>query len=498
MEKMAVLDTAARNLIAIGATVLAATIGFGWLCLVSPFPGKTRAKLAAFGFATFAALCATVRVGEVSGDMVPKFRWVWEQGSDFDLKTESGTGVLISLTPGPLDFPSFFGPSSNGFVDTVRLDTDWSELKTAWRQPIGGGWSGFIAVNGFAFTMEQRGLQEQVTCYEIHSGRLVWQHSLEIRHATTLGGVGPKSTPTLDHGMLYALGATGVLRCLDGSSGELIWKLDIPKLVDIAPEEEVLQIAWGRANSPLVVDDLVVVPAGGPADGPKHSLIAFDRLTGEERWRGGGQQASYSSPILATIHGVRQIVSVNEDTISSHSIEDGTTYWEIEWPGKSNTNANTSQPHLLGDRLLITKGYGAGMALYDIFKVGDTWKSDQRYQKSKYLKTKLTSVVVRDNHAYGLSDGILECIRIEDCRRMWKVREGRFGHGQVLLVGDKILVLGDGGELALVAADPAGFHEYGRIQVFNAKTWNNLCLYGRYLLIRNAEEAACLELPVMK
>ncbi|MEO2008566.1 MAG: PQQ-binding-like beta-propeller repeat protein [Pirellulaceae bacterium] len=498
MERVPALDNAARNLAAAGATFMAGVIGFGWLCLISPFPGKTRAALGALGLATFAGLCASLRVSEVSGDMVPKFRWAWEQPADFGLKNDQGTGAIKSLVPGPLDFPSYFGPTSNGFVDTVELDTDWSDLKIAWKKPIGRGWSGFSAVDGHAFTMEQRGLQEQVTCYEIHTGRLVWRHSLELRHTTTLGGVGPRSTPTLAQGSLYALGATGVLRCLDASSGAIIWKVDIPKLVNISPEEEISQIAWGRSNSPLVVDDLVVIPAGGPIDGTKHSLIAFDRKTGVERWRGGDRNPGYSSPLVATLHDVRQIVSVNEDTISGHDIENGNTYWEVEWPGKSNANASTSQPHVLDKRLLITKGYGAGMALFDFSKTGEQWESHQRYQKPNYLKTKLTSVVVRDKHVYGLSDGILECVRIEDGKRAWKVGEGRFGHGQVLLVGDKILVLGDGGELALLAADPAGFHEFNRIEVFSSKTWNNLCLYGRYLLIRNAEEAACVELPVVE
>jgi len=274
----------------------------------------------------------------------------------------------------------------------------------------------------------------------------------------------------------------------------LLWKVDIPELVKISPEEELLQIAWGRANSPLAVDDLIVIPAGGPMDGPNHSLIAFDAETGAERWRGGDRNPSYASPIVGTIADVRQIVSVNEDNITGHAIADGSVLWEVEWLGKSNANASTSQPHALSDGLLITKGYGAGLAFFDIARAGKKWEAKMRYQKSRYLKTKLTSVVIRGDHTYGLSDGIMQCVRIKDGKLMWK--GGRFGHGQLLCVHDKLIVMSDKGTLTLLAASPRGLEELGQVDALQGKAWNTLCLYGPLLLVRNSSEAACFELPI--
>ncbi len=146
-----------------------------------------------------------------------------------------------------------------------------------WRQPIGAGWSAFAAVNGYAVTMEQRDEQELTTCYEISSGQLVWANGVEARHATTIGGIGPRSTPTIHEGRVYCLGATGVFRCLDGSDGTELWRHDLQQ--EFGVQDESQGVAWGCAAAPLIVDQLVIVPAGGPADGRKYSLVAYDRIS---------------------------------------------------------------------------------------------------------------------------------------------------------------------------------------------------------------------------
>ena len=156
------------------------------------------------------------------------------------------------------DYPRFLGPDLTQSIDGVRFDTNWSETppRCVWRQPIGAGWSSFVSINGYAVTQEQRGDQESVTCYEITSGRLVWTNSITTRHETRLGGVGPRSTPCVDEGRVYALGATGSFRCLDGSTGVELWRHDLLDIMHVQNDEQ--EIAWGRAGSPLIVDQTVV------------------------------------------------------------------------------------------------------------------------------------------------------------------------------------------------------------------------------------------------
>jgi outer membrane protein assembly factor BamB len=266
----------------------------------------------------------------------------------------------------------------------------------------------------------------------------------------------------------------------------------------VTPEEDKDAVGWGRAASPLVVDDLVIVPLGGPEDGPFHSLAAFHKLDGTLQWKGGDDQVSYASPTLTTLCRRRQVVIVNESTVSGHALEDGTTLWSYPWEGNSDQNATCSQAVMVGDdRVLLSKGYGTGAELIQLYKTPEEgFRVESLWADRTKLKTKFTNVVVRDGYVYGLSDGILECVELDTGRRRWKTRRGDYGHGQILGVGDVLLVQAENGEVVMVEMNPTELNELGRFEALTDKTWNTLCLYGTRLLVRNAREAACYELAL--
>ncbi len=442
-------------------------------------------------------LVAALRVEHVTGDLVPRFKFRWQAHADQLLQEPVVQAGAVDLAKtSPYDFPQFLGPDRNASVSKVTLERDWKTKppKQLWRIPIGAGWSGFAAVNGFAVTLEQRGPDELVTCYELATGQLKWAHVNRARHATIPGGIGPRSTPTIQQGRVYALGATGMLWCLDGATGREVWKDDLLQRIGITADVDSLGIAWGRSASPLVVDDLVVVPLGGKSGGPWVSLAAYHKGTGQLAWTAGKYQASYSSPCVATIHGVRQILIVNQDFVTGHQPETGAVLWEYPWPGLSNTNASVSQPVALpNDCLLLSKGYGGGGRLLQFSLADKAWRWREIWTDAGVLKTKFTNVVVRDDYVYGLSDGILECIQWSTGKRKWKA--GRYGPGQVLGVGDVLLVQTEDGPVVMVEATPEQFRELGRFPALSGKTWNTLCLVDHRLLVRNSEEAACYELP---
>ena len=143
---------------------------------------------------------------------------------------------------------------------------------------------------------------------------------------------------------------------------------------------------------------------------------------------------------------------------------------------------------------MLSKGYGQGAQLFGVSRQGEKWRTEIVWSNPRVLKTKFSNVAVKDGFAYGLSDGILECIELESGDRRWK--SGRYGHGQILLTGDLLLVQAETGELVLVAADPDRRIELTQIDVLTGKCWNNLCLSGNRLLLRNAQEAVCYELPL--
>lgn len=475
---------------------------WAWFLFGSGYRRKLRWASVACVLAVLGVLAALFRIDHISGELVPTFVF------RFSRKAESGAiaprpdvtrDSVDLLTTTEFDFPQFLGPERDTSARGVKLARDWNARPSqlVWRHEIGAGWPAFAVVNGHAVTMEQRGPWEAVTCYNVKTGTLEWAHSTETRYERMDAGVGPRATPTIDEGTVYALGATGQLMCLEGATGKCRWEKNLLKEFGISPEDERAWLPWGRSNSPLVAGDLVIVPAGGPTDGTKVSLVAYDKRHGTLVWQGGDQQISYSSPAVARLEGVDQVLIVNEASAAGHSLKTGKVLWEYPWDARSNANPNVSQAvPVPPNRVLLSKGYGRGAALVKLVPNGEgTFAVQVVWKNPKVLRTKFTNVAIHAGHVYGLSDGVLECVALESGERVWK--EGRYQHGQILRVGDLLLVLSESGELVLVEASPErANHVLGRFQALEGMTWNNFALYGPYVLVRNAGEAACYQLPV--
>jgi outer membrane protein assembly factor BamB len=231
--------------------------------------------------------------------------------------------------------------------------------------------------------------------------------------------------------------------------------------------------------------------------------VAFDVDTGRVEWEsenlkddGTADQISYASASLATVAGRRQILIVNESTSSGHDPKTGQRLWSYPWPGGSSSMASASQAVAIdASHVLLTKGYGGGAELIEITVSGEGQQLTVAsiWKMPRSLQTKFTNVVVHEGYAYGLSEGILECVELVNGKRKWK--QGRYEHGQILGVGDLLLVLSEQGELSLVELNPAKYNLLASMPALTGKTWNNLCLYGKLLLVRNGQEAACYELP---
>ncbi len=454
--------------------------------------------LAGLGF-LFSSL---FRFEDVSGEFVPRFVRRSAEKPDRELgalavKPASATVDLVTRTVD--DFPQFLGPGRDQSVDHIRLARDWDVRppKLVWRQSIGAGWGAFSVVNGYAVTMEQRDADENVTCYDARTGEAKWIHTTDARYEMAVSGVGPRTTPTIDSGMVYTQGAMGHLLALDGATGRVVWEKDLLAEFGMSPEQEAVELPYGRSGSPLIVDELVIVPAGGSKRGKLVSLVAYDKRTGDKVWEGGDDQISCSSPAVATVGGVRQILSVNESSASGHEVATGKVLWRHPREGNTAANASVSQAVAVGpNQVFLSKGYALGAALIELLPKGDgTFETREIWQDSKVMRTKFTNVAIKDGFVYGLSDGILECIELATGERQWK--GGRYKHGQILRVGDLLLVLAESGEILLIEASPERKNNVlGRFQAIEGKTWNNIALYGSLLLVRNGEEAAAYELAL--
>jgi len=453
-----------------------------------------------------------------SGELVPQFAYRFgspppamrtvEDSRDTPVGIQSGDGTNVRVAGSQTaDAPSygFLGGDRTGVIATRDFSVPASvdEVRTLWRQGLGAGWSAFAVSGDRAVTLEQRGDEECLTCYRLADGELLWIVTHDALHQNLMGGAGPRSTPTIVGDRVFAQGATGMVWCVDIESGEVVWSVDLLSLAGWQQLESEEMVTWGRAASPLIIDDaLCVVPFGGPAANSEtgRSLIALNATSGEVLWTAGEDQISYASPALLDLDGKRQIVSVNEATITGHEVGDGSVLWKAAWPGQSNGGANCAMVVPAGEnRFLIGKGYGGGSALYEVTNSQGQWNADEVWKSSRVLKTKFTHAAVVGNTAFAISNGSLEAVGVSDGARLWiQGRRTRLGQGQILVAGDVIIGQAEGGEVVFVAADPDGYREILRLPALNSKTWNVPTLAGRHLLVRNDREVICFLLPELE
>ncbi|MEZ6094995.1 MAG: PQQ-binding-like beta-propeller repeat protein [Pirellulaceae bacterium] len=321
-----------------------------------------------------------------------------------------------------------------------------------------------------------------------------------------MGKVGPRSTPTYSDGKIYAQGATGTLMCLNADDGKLNWQIEIEELVsaESISKQSVLnsysyqqepRLYWGRSASPLVVDDLVITTGGGPDDEHMVSMLAFDKKTGDEKWRGGSDMIAYGSPSLATLNGIRQILLIGEKSAFGVAVDDGHTLWSHEWKGTSNGDANCDQVTVVSEnQVLLTKGYSHGAELIQLDPDGDAFSVTSVWRNPRALVAKFNNPVVRDDHAYAISNNFLQCVRLADGEVIWRFDKAA-KNGQLLLVGDKLLVQTEFGKLWLFEASPAAPKRLGEIDSVGGICWNTLGISGLKVVARSNVEMTCFELP---
>ena len=439
-----------------------------------------RARFVGLGIALLPI--ALFRHRGMSGDFIPIFEFrFWESSTQLAIgKPITDDRVARS------DFPQLLGPNRDGRLAGPALDPDWNAHppQLIWKRPVGAAWCGFSIVGNRAVTMEQDGENECVTCYELTTGKPLWRNASPGHYNRPIAGEGPRATPTIAGDRVFALGANGTFRCLDLATGKQHWQTEIvadsgAKIPD-----------WGFSSSPLIVVENVLVSTGGPNG---KSLLAYNTTTGRLAWSAGNRPASYSSPFLRTLAGREQVLMFNSEAITAHDPATGAVLWERVW-GKG--MPHVAAPIVFGkDSVFFSSGYGVGSALLGI-KPGDDGKftADELWKTPRF-QAKFSNPVERDGYVYGVSDGILACLDLRDGTVKWK--DGRYGHGQCLLVGEHLLQITEiPGDLILLRPTPEAANELARVHVFDSKTWNPPALSGDLLLLRNDTEAACLRLPL--
>jgi outer membrane protein assembly factor BamB len=432
------------------------------------------------------------------GNSKATLSWRWEKTPEETFLAEhsakpatADAGGANAEPLGKVLWPQFRGPKRDSVAPGIVLDVDWKGRppKQIWKRKVGPGWSSFSVAGNRLFTQEQRGDQEDVVCYDAKTGEERWVNETKARFDEAMGGAGPRATPTLASGLLYVQGAAGLLQCLDPLTGAVKWKRDLLKEADRKKTP-----IWGYASSPLIVGDKVIAYSSGD-EGEKGMLLAFDAATGEPRWTATAGNSSYSSPQLAKLAGREVVLFWGQTGLAAVDARDGQSAWNYDFLFD---NYRVIQPLLLSETsILLGTGMGVGTRRIELIHEKGDVKFEEKWT-SHDMKPDFNDFVAFDGALYGLDHNILCCVDLATGTKKWK--NGRYGNGQILLLPDagQLLVLTEQGELVLIQANPSKLDEVARAKVLDGKTWNHPVLVGNRVYVRNAEEAACFEVPLAK
>ena len=381
------------------------------------------------------------------------------------------------------DWPQWLGPNRDGVSATRGLLTSWPEGGPAevWRKRIGSGFSGVSVSAGKAYTMMMDGEGEYAVGLDALTGKELWRAKTGPIYRESQGGDGPRGTPAIDRELVYVLGANGALEALDAAKGTRKWAVDLKK------EFGSVRPGWGFSSSPLIEGSTVLVEGGGSSG---RAILAFNRRDGRLLWARQGDKIGYSSPVMANLGEVRQVLFFTAAGLISVSPISGSLHWRHNWPTPYNVNAAT--PVLVPpDKVFISSGYDVGGALLQVS--WETGKASVReVWKNKVMKNQFGTSVYFDGYLYGFDMSILKCVDANTGVEKWKARG--YGKGTLIVADGHLVVLGERGKLALVKALPNEFVEVASAQVLSGKCWTVPSLADGRLYLRNEQEIVCLDL----
>ena len=366
----------------------------------------------------------------------------------------------FATTAAALDWPQWRGPDRNDSSKETGLLKEWPAdgPKQAWLfKNAGQGYSGPAIVGGKLFTIGTRDGQEILLALNAATGRELWVHPL----GSILGngwGDGPRSTPTVVDGKIYALSGPGVLACVNAADGKEVWTT---KMSDVGGKVP----GWGYTESPLVDGNQVVVTPGGG----KGSIAAYDKATGKPLWQSKDytDEVQYSSIVAATINGEKQYVQLTMQSVAGLSPKDGALLWKQAFPGKV---AVIPTPIVKDNQVYVTAGYGAGCIAIKI----EPGNKVSKVYENKVMKNHHGGVILVGDFLYGHSDGNgWVCQDWKTGEQKWN-EKGKLGKGAIGYADGMFYCLDEGsGTVALVEASPNGWNEKGRFKLDPQTTIRN-------------------------
>ena len=397
--------------------------------------------------------------------------------------------IALGLGLQAADWPQYLGPNRDGIYPGEALTRAWPSdgPNVLWsKRDIGAGMSGVVAAKGKLILFHEVNRYDTVECLDADTGKTLWKNNYASSFVPGYGSAaGPRSTPAMAGGRVYTMGGQGIVVCTDMVTGKTVWKVDTKKTYR-APDG-----FFGMACSPLVEGNAVLLNIGGEAGA---GIVALDKDTGKLLWKSLDDEASYSSPVTATLQGKQRAVFFTRTGLAVLDPVNGKIDFKNRWRARIHASVNAAAPLVAGDRLFVTASYNTGALVLQ--SVGDGFRTV--WSNDSSLSSQYASVMHRDGFLYGTHGRAdvppvpaLRCVELATGRVRWSVDD--FGDCLMLLCGDRLLALMESGELVLGQASPAGWREISRAQVVGSGARSQPALADGRLYVRDRNQLVCLD-----
>jgi outer membrane protein assembly factor BamB len=406
------------------------------------------------------------------------------------------------------DWPQWRGPTRDGVWPETgvveRFET--RDLPIKWRARISSGYNGPTVADGRVFVMDrvtQPSQQERVHGFDAQTGESLWTYAYDCAYERVQYKAGPRASVTISDGRAYSLGTMGHLYCLDAKSGKLIWSHDGTQ------EYQATVPVWGIAAAPLVEGDLVIVMIGGKDNA---CLMAFDKVTGREKWRALKDGVSYSAPMVIDQAGKRVLTCITDQRIVGLDPQTGRLYWEQPFTPKE-MEITIATPVFDGEHLLATSFYDGSLLLkvhQDKLAVEQLWRRRGASEtRTDALHCCISTPIIQGDYIYGVdSYGELRCLDLKTGDRLWEdltaTPKARWSNIHMVRNADKVWMFNERGELLITRLAPDGFHEISRAKLIDPTqdqldqrggvTWSHPAFANKHIYARNDKELLCADL----
>ena len=391
-------------------------------------------------------------------------------------------GVLLVSLESALwaDWPQWRGPARDGVASALTVPTTWpAQLTKKWQATVGLGHSSPVISGNRLIVHTRQGNRELLTAFDLASGKQLWQDGVDapyIMNPAAIGhGPGPKSTPLVAGDRVFTLGITGIFSAHDLATGKLLWRKEAPK----APPE------FGTATSPIADGTNIIAFLGGIDAG---ALTAMDAATGAVKWRWTGDGPAYASPILATIGGMRQIITQSQTRLLGVAAADGKLLWEVSLKTPYEQNAVT--PLIVNDVVIVAGLENPTIAYWIHADLGKGWQATPRW-RNEQVSMYMSSPAVSGSTIYGLSNksrGQFFAIDVATGKTLWLGKAREADNASIVRAGNFLLLSTTNSELIVAKPSATAFEEVKRYTIADSATWAHPAFSGRMIAVKDVDK----------